>query len=508
MKQILNIKIDKIRINGTGFFLCAIAYIYISIFVFLIGWMKYIISIPTSIILLIAIYQYYKKSKKNLENVQPIYISMKVFLPLCFMIILLGWILGWTGFANQTLDYPKHNAILSDLTNKAWPVYYENNGETSMLTYYLGQYIVPSLIGKLFSSVNVAMLANGIWAMLGLLLAVLGIFKVTKADNSKKQIVALGITLFFSTCLILSRVLGELVITNQPIGTGHWFMMNDTYKLQYSSNLVLLRWVFPQCIVPWIIFTIFYDNRFDIEHYVILCLPILFYASFSFIGMLCFLFTMVIIYGVKTKNIKLLLKKIFSPSNIIVGVTLGSILLLYFLGNVLTEKPEDISLQMAGYSGSNIWVYICFILSVLPYTFLLFKRNKKNPFYWIATVILLILPFFRMGLYNDFCMRVSIIPLLVYTILTIDSILYEKSKICKGIIIGIFLIGAITPIEELYTSVTNMSVEFLAGNYRYSLESTANRKMDVGNDAKYNYYTYDLEDCIFYQYLAKKKMNE
>ena len=497
MKQILNIKIDKIRINGTGFFLCAIVYIYISIFVFLIGWMKYIISIPTSIILLIAIYQYYKKFKKNLEDVQPIYISMKVFLPLCFMVILLGWILGWTGFANQALDYPKHNAILSDLTNKPWPVYYENNGETSMLTYYLGQYIVPSLIGKLFSSVNVAMLANGIWAMLGLLLAVLGIFKVTKADNSKKQIVALGITLFFSTCLVLSRVLGKLVITNLPIGTEHWFMLNNTYKLQYSSNFVLLRWVFPQCIVPWIIFTIFYDNKWDIEHYVILGLPMLFY-----------LFLMVIIYGVKTKNIKLLLKKIFSLSNIIVGLTLGGILLLYFLGNVLTEKPEDISLQMVEYSGSNILVYICFILSVLPYTFLLFKRNKKNPFYWIATVILLILPFFRMGLYNDFCMRVSILPLLVYTILSIDSILYEKSKICKGIIIVIFLIGAITPIEELYTSVTNMSVEFLAGNYKYSLQAGANRSLELNNDVKYNYYTYDLEDSIFYQYLAKKRMSE
>ena len=53
MKEFLNTKIDKIRINGTGFFLCAMSYIYISIIIFLIGWTKYIISIPVSIILIL-----------------------------------------------------------------------------------------------------------------------------------------------------------------------------------------------------------------------------------------------------------------------------------------------------------------------------------------------------------------------------------------------------------------------------------------------------------------------
>ncbi len=504
MKQILNIRIEKIRINGTGFFLCAIVYIYISILIFLIGWTKYIISIPASIILFIAIYEYYKKFKKNLEKVEPIYISMRLFLPLCFLVILLGWVLGWTGFANQAGDYTKHNAVLSDLTNHSWPVYYNNHGETSMLTYYLGQYMVPAVIGKLFSSVNLAIFFNGIWTMLGLLLAILGILKVTKADTILKQVIAIGVLLFFSTCVVLSQTLGKLVITNQPIATGEWFVFNDQYKLQYSSNLVLLRWVFPQCIVPWIIFTILYDNKFDIEHYVMLCLPMLFYASFSFIGIVCFLLVMVIIYGVKTKNMKLLLKKIFSLSNIVVGITLGTVLLIYFLGNVLEEKPTDVTVQLVKYSGANILVYVCFILSVLPYTFILFKRNKKNLFYWISTVLLIVLPFFKMGLYNDFCMRVSILPLLVYTILTIDMVIHEKSKISKVVIIVILLIGSISSVGELCICVENMSLRFVAGDVQYSLQDWANRKLKINSDLKYNYYTYDLDNSIFNKYLAKK----
>ena len=37
MKEFLNTKIDKIRINGTGFFLCAMSYIYISIIIFFLS---------------------------------------------------------------------------------------------------------------------------------------------------------------------------------------------------------------------------------------------------------------------------------------------------------------------------------------------------------------------------------------------------------------------------------------------------------------------------------------
>lgn len=508
MKEFLNTKIDKIRINGTGFFLCAMSYIYISIIIFLIGWTKYIISIPVSIILIIAIYKYYKKYKKNLENVEPIYIDIKMLIALCITLFILSWILGWTGFARQAGDYIKHNSVLSDLTNNTWPVYYENNGESSMLTYYLGQYIMPAFIGKIFSSANLSLFFNGIWAAFGLLLATLGIFKVTKANTTSKQIIALCISLFFSTCVILSQALGKIFIKDIPISAGEWFMYNDEFRLQYSSNMTLLRWVFPQCIVPWITFSILYDNKFDIEHYVILCLPMLFYSSFSFVGMIIFLFVMTIIYTIKNKDIKLVLKKIFSLSNVIVGLTLGGVLLLYFLGNLLVPKPDNIGLQLVEYSGTNILVYICFIISFLPYTIVLFKENKNNAFYWIATVLLLVLPFFKMGLNNDLCMRASIIPLFVYTILTIKTLINEKSKIYTIALLVILVIGSISSIAEFYISLGNMSLEFIVGKTKYTLEEYANRNLNIPDDEKYNYYTYDLDSSIFYKFLVKEQINE
>lgn len=506
IKNICNIKIDKIRINGTGFFICAMAYIYISIIIFLLGWIQPILSIPISIEILIALYMYYKKFKTNLENVEPIYISSKVFLFLIFVVLALGWILGWTGFAKQVGDWDKHNSVLCDLTRKRWPVFYQNKGENSMLTYYIGQYIVPATIGKIFfKEVRITMFINAIWAMLGLLIAIIGLFKVTKANSSKKQIIALIALLSFSVCTFLAQKLGNL-FNIQGIANNEWFIYNSEYRLQFSSNMTLLRWVMPQVIVPWIVFSILYDNIYDIEHYVILCIPVLFYSSFSFMGLMCFLVILVIVYLVKTKDIKLVLKKIFSSSNIVTGILLGGIFITYFAGNILMEKSGDTGFKLVEYSGSNILIYICFIMTFLPYTIILFKDNKKNPVYWIATAILLILPFLWMGIYNDLCMRVSIIPLFVYNILTIKALIGEQKLVYRICIIIILLIGSVSSGKELYRTCKSMSLEYIAGKSYYTLEWCANRNLNIRSDMIYNYYTYDVEDSIFYEYLSKNKI--
>lgn len=158
---------DKIRINGTGMLVASMGYMYISVIIFLLGWVKPIFSIPTTIILLIAIYKYIKEKSEKLKEIKPIYVSVKMLLLVLVIVCIFGWLFGWTGRSKQTADWEKHNGVLADLTKKEWPVYYENNGRKSMLTYYLGQYMVPTVVGKLFSSVKIAQYFNGIWAMIG-----------------------------------------------------------------------------------------------------------------------------------------------------------------------------------------------------------------------------------------------------------------------------------------------------------------------------------------------------
>lgn len=38
------------------------------------------------------------------------------------------------------------------------------------------------------------------------------------------------------------------------------------------------------------------------------------------------------------------------------------------------------------------------------------------------------------------------------------------------------------------------------------MEAYANRGIDVPLDLKYNYYSYDIQDNIFYKYIAREKL--
>ena len=105
-------------------------------------------------------------------------------------------------------------------------------------------------------------------------------------------------------------------------------------------------------------------------------------------------------------------------------------------------------------------------------------------------------------------MRTSIIPLFVYTILTIKTLINEKSKIYTIALLVILVIGSISSIAEFYISLGNMSLEFIVGKTKYTLEEYANRNLNIPDDEKYNYYTYDLDSSIFYKFLVKEQINE
>ena len=487
-----------------GVKILSLSYIYISIFIFLIGWVKPLISIPTTIVLLFFIIKYIRKEKTKIEDKNPIYIDIKILILIIFIVLLVGTVLGWTGIFKQSDDWAKHNAILSDLTKKDWPVYYINENEDSMLTYYLGQYIFPALIGKIFSSVIITQAINGIWAMLGIFIAILHILKITDSNTSKKQIITLLITLLFSTCIGLSQVLGKIFIADYNIQDKNWFMLNQKFLLQYSSNITLLRWVMPQVIIPWICMGLLYDDKYDLKNYILLFLPVVFYSTLPFISLAVILIILAIIKFIKEKNKLNVLKELFSLSNIFILLTLGTILILYFYGNVFLDKPDEIKLKIVNY-GQDFLVYIFFILSFLPYTILLFKENRKNVLYWISTIFLVILPFFTMGLFNDLLMRVSIIPLFVYMILCIKT-LYNNNvnKIIKAILIIFMIIGSYTSINEIFNSFA-----ISKNSMNITLEHCANRdSTDVRNDIKYNYYSYDIKDNLFYKYVSRTKIAE
>lgn len=504
----------------------SMAYIYIPIIIFLFGWTKLPIAIICAaaavygIRCLLKDYNSQGSSKGQELRISPWILGTSVLL-----LLAVGYYAGWGRFVSQAGDWFKHNAVLSDLLNRSWPVYYTNEfwegiEERSMLTYYIAQYLVPAVFGKIFYSFRVAEVVNYVWAEIGLVLVFLNMIRILQVKTTRMQLLTLFLLCFFSGPLLLGQKLLELVypLENSMASSYHWLSFQNGILLQYSSNYTMLRWVFPQAIVIWLIVLLFIEHKEKIEDYVALMLPALLFGTFSFVGLLPAAFAMALFMLIREKSIKNWIKQIFSIPNIAVASTLGTVLILYFYGNITGEKPDSLRFSTIDYSNGGVWKYIIFISTmILIYAICLFIHNRRKPLFYIVVGELAILPLFKMGLYNDFVMRCSIPCLFIMLIIIVDYLnnmavigfngMNAVYKLCTICLIVTVLIGVIYPFREFTDSVIGDNILELGEKQEAaSLEIYASRyAAGIPDDYKYNYYSYDIDENIFCKYIARVK---
>ena len=136
----------------------------------------------------------------------------------------------------------------------------------------------------------------------------------------------------------------------------------------------------------------------------------------------------------------------------------------------------------------------------------------KDSVYYAMILSLLILPFFKMGKWNDLIMRASIpglFVLMIYVIENMEELIkhYNRTittKIALLVTVMFLIIGTYYPFTELSDSVKDDKAGALGKEGWRTLEDYANRSLeDVEDDVKYNYYSYDIENNIFCRYMMK-----
>ena len=476
-------------------------YIYVGILFFLLAWCVWYVSIISTIVSIYVVYMMYRdfRSSDALE------ISFSTILGIVIMGVVL-YAIGWGRFTPQPLDWRKHNAIINDLVSHDMPVIYKTeDGVVAMLTYYLAQYLFPSAIGKIFGSYRVAEVANALWAYSGLILVYLNVLRIVKSRTVVSNLTTLFFLLFMSYPIELGRQILSLFIDGNP-ASEEWFYWDDNIKLQYSGNIILLAWVFPQIVVNWMVMSMFVENYKKINYYVPLLLPALLYGSFSFIGLLPYAFVWVVYQFIVSSNKSSLVKEIFSAYNILTALFLGTIIIFYLFGNIITEKPAMLSFGVIDYSNRYI-VYIVFVCSiVLPYLLLLFKRERVIWLYYTTLVSLMIYPFFTMGLYNDFTMRTSIPSLFVLMLMLLKMIQDFRYSYVRSLLVVIILFySSKDSVIKIASTIKNDNYFELAEDESYGTMARFIGKdyNDIQADLIYNYYTYDLDQSFFCKYIAK-----
>ena len=487
----------------------SLIYIYLPILIFLFGWCRWYVAIPCTAVSMYVLYGMLKAYNVDSGSVRVNKYALAF--SVLFMLVA-AYYLGWGRFTTQMNDYGKHNGVLNDLILRSWPVVYKDaDGHLCMLTYYLGQYLVPAFMGKLFSSYRIAELTMATWSFIGLLLVYFHLLRVLKGEGMIRPIVIVMALILFSPPLAVAKSIIFRAYDGLDFG-GEWFWYSDNLKLQYTSNWGLLQWVFPQAIVPWLVTLLFINQVRRVEYYVPLLLPVLFYGAFPFLGLLPYALVAAVYYLIKKENRWSYIKRVFSTPNLVISFTVGLVLIFYLWGNVAEPKPNEVSFRFLDYSKEPQLLPFFLIVMVCLYAILVFKENRRNPWYYVTVACLLIYPLFSMGLMNDFTMRCSIPALFILMYLILQFLFgvqwkVGSSKRYRAIFLVIVLLSSTKwPLRFLQDQVKTDDITALAEDKSYvTLEQFTDRSdFSVRVDRRYNYFTHDMEQSLFCQYLSRE----
>lgn len=418
-------KLDRIMYD------ISVIYIALPVFIFLAGWLRLVVAIPVCTVFLISVFL----MMKNRPAPVAWHLTKAQWRGIIASLILLAiWVFlsGQGGFSFQNSDYQYRNAIFRDLINKSWPVIYANSSldavsssiagasNLSILTYYIAFWLPGALVGKLFGwyAANAFLY---LWSFLGLVLITYFLFR-TLRNSSVWSVIIL---IFFSGMDILGYILITKGKLPGPIDHIEWWS-----GLQYSSNTTLLFWVFNQTITIWLAILLIMNLK-NSRSLFFLYAMLLLHGPFPFLGMLP-----IVLWkayqgypldlkriNAKMVNIPVLFFRWFwkgvlraiTFENVCGGISVLLIVYFYLTNNVSGSKY-----------GTNRLTTNYFGLVVLEggfYLLFLFAEHFKKPLYWICLGSLLLIPFFRVGVSQDFCMRVSIPALFVIMIMIQQSLL-------------------------------------------------------------------------------------
>ena len=482
----------------------SINYMYLPIILFLLTWLSPLYSIVMVTLCTVAIYFGYCSITDGLEKNSILSETnfYSVILVCGFFVAVGVFFGGGLAFFPQDYDWSKHSAILNDLVNYDWPVVYKNN---SLLTYYLGQYLVPGFMGKVFHSTVVAGWSQVVWNALGYTLIFYWLVVLTKADNKKRKLVVLLFFIFFSGATNLGYFLYRLLGHDSLFNSYKWIDM-EAFKVHFASNFDVMRGAFQHVILPWMACCLFLIKKENVSTYALIALPVFFSAAFGFVYLAVILIAYTLVemhrYG------RDIFKKLFSKENIfifIVALVFG----VYFIGNVGGNKPDMVGFSVINYSSNAVFYIIFTMVEFGVYLLYLYKNQHNTPIFWIITIVLFLIPFLGLGMYNDLCSRGSIPARFILMVLLINE--FWRLDLRKGlsIIAVLFLLsGTINVMTQgagivLTAYRTGFNPEVNTRTDFVTLEGMA-ANPEIRADEAYNYFTLDYNNSLFFKIADKK----
>lgn len=424
------------RVNNRVLFTLIFAYLSLPLEIFLFGWLRIEYALIVTVVVVWCGYHCFRESGyTELTRAQARTLAAAVVL-LIAVLALSG--VGSMGYQNG--DWSKHNAVMHDLINRAWPVKYTNDtvaGTTyrsTLLDYYMAWYLPPAAVGKLLGW-NAANIAQFVWTALGLSLFAVMLVCLTKVARARY----LFAFIFFGGLDIVGIVLVNHTFPGGTDSLEHWYPV-----IEYTPMLTGLFWVPQHTLGAWLGtgFILMLAQRKS--KYVPLAIsPCLLWTPLVFLGLLPFAGYAVIRSGIRRSlnainiigsSVLLVMPALFLRMDHNAGT-------FHFLWQVIPLAQWWTSLA--------VWYFLEFILYVLVIRDK--YREEKSYLFYLTVAALCLWPFLNMGIEDDLAMR-GAMPALLVLALFVMRYLSENGRY-KNALIALLVCSSFTGLTDIVRSL-------------------------------------------------------
>ena len=413
-----------------------ILYLLIPSVLFLLTWIHLWIGIPC---VLFIVFYTWKTLQKTTISTHETFISLSTFLLCLGISIALNYVLGIGEFRPQTYDFQANNFKYYDLITHQLPVYYAE--QQTYLCYYTGYYLPSALLAKVFG-IETCRYFSFIWSVFGMWLVFLWISTFTR----KNIIGLLMIVLLFANAWFAIKLLINFAYFQEHLQP--YYIQLNQFKLITSPLIKNYAWATQHTIPACLGVCVLIDNfriKTDLKYLLLMLLSTMFWSPLTAVG----LFPFVAFYFLKD------LKNVFSINSIrslmlmMFLILSFTPLLLYF---VSTEGIHVNNTEFIWQTGVKSWwiFYLIYTISnfIIWGFFLNHTKNQYKILWKIAVIFPCIIAIYRIGIYNDFNVRVSFPSFFMLSILVGISVV-EKLKIKSLIGVGIMLLIILNSLANL-----------------------------------------------------------
>lgn len=391
--------------------------------------------------------------------------------------VLIGaWVLmsGNCGFGFGAYDIPWRNAILSDLINYSWPVYYETNGYA--LSYYVVFWIVPALAGKALGW-GAALATLWLYETCICVTAVLLVTFLVKPKKTSMFWTVAIVFILWSGLNLLGQVIMQMIQASYyPFSlSGNESYCDGLYHGQatnfyYRSNIDCIENTYNQ-IVTWMVVPLFLKSR-RMRSYIFLDLLLLPFSPWAAIGLIPLMLAMGVLElrdNIRAEGpghaLKELLQGVFSPANLLGLVGILAIFAPFFTATArMSGEAEGVTassgafglLDFSQFLPSTYYGYVIFIMCEFGiFALIMLPKFKRDPFFWVTVIWLALVPFIWVGSSEgrDFCMNGSLPGLFVLMVFMLrylrDEVAGKPLRLRNAVTVVVLTVAFASPVLQM-----------------------------------------------------------